>query len=564
MADDLFNSFMNGPDEKGRFGDFGGRFVSETLMPLILELEAQYEHAKTDQSFWDEMEFLWKHYVGRPSPLYFAERLTEELGGAKIYLKRDELNHTGAHKINNVLGQIILARRMGKTRIIAETGAGQHGVATATVCAKFGLKCIVYMGAHDVERQAPNVFRMKLLGAEVVPVTSGRGTLKDAMNDALRDWVTNVRDTFYCIGTVAGPHPYPAMVRDFQAIIGKEAKEQMKLEFQSIAHKLFEDKSEKFTQQNKSNMGEILNPLKDQLSEFKKKGEDVYDKESRDRVSLLQEIVSLKELNTRMSADALNLTKALKGDSKAQGNWGEMVLEKVLEASGLQKGREYETQGSFSNEDGQRLRPDVVVHLPENKHVVIDSKVSLTAWERFSSETEEQQELQLRAHIESIRAHIKDLSAKNYQDLYGINTPDYVLMFIPIEPAFLKALETDARLFGDAFDKNIMLVCPSTLLVTLKTIHNIWRFEYQNRNALEIARQAGALHDQFVLFAEALEDIGDKLDKAQRAYETAHKRLSSGKGNLVGRIQRLETLGAKARKSIPETLRLDSEEEEEV
>jgi len=227
MPDDILNSFMTGPDEKGRFGDFGGRFVSEPLMPLIVELEAQYEHAKTDQSFWDEMNDLWTNYVGRPSPLYFAERLTERLGGAKIYFKRDELNHTGAHKINNVLGQIILARRMGKTRIIAETGAGQHGVATATVCAKFGLKCIVYMGATDVERQAPNVFRMKLLGAEVVPVTSGRGTLKDAMNDALRDWVTNVRDTFYCIGTVAGPHPYPAMVRDFQSIIGKETREQM-------------------------------------------------------------------------------------------------------------------------------------------------------------------------------------------------------------------------------------------------------------------------------------------------------------------------------------------------
>jgi len=227
MPDDILNSFMTGPDERGRFGDFGGRFVSETLMPLILELEAQYENAKTDQSFWDEMDDLWTNYVGRPSPLYFAERLTERLGGAKIYFKRDELNHTGAHKINNVLGQIILARRMGKTRIIAETGAGQHGVATATVCAKFGLKCIVYMGATDVERQAPNVFRMKLLGAEVVPVTSGRGTLKDAMNDALRDWVTNVRDTFYCIGTVAGPHPYPAMVRDFQAIIGKETKQQI-------------------------------------------------------------------------------------------------------------------------------------------------------------------------------------------------------------------------------------------------------------------------------------------------------------------------------------------------
>ncbi len=227
MANDLFNSFMTGPDERGRFGDFGGRFVSETLMPLILELEERYEHAKTDPEFWAEMEYLWKHYVGRPSPLYFAERLTERLGGARVYMKRDELNHTGAHKINNVLGQIILARRMGKARIIAETGAGQHGVATATVCARFGLKCVVYMGAHDVERQAPNVFRMKLLGADVIPVTSGRGTLKDAMNDALRDWVTNVRDTFYCIGTVAGPHPYPAMVRDFQSIIGREVREQM-------------------------------------------------------------------------------------------------------------------------------------------------------------------------------------------------------------------------------------------------------------------------------------------------------------------------------------------------
>ncbi len=227
MSSELINSFKTGPDENGRFGTFGGRFVSETLMPLILDLEAEYEKAKTDQAFWDEMNHLWTHYVGRPSPLYFAERLTERLGGAKIYLKRDELNHTGAHKINNVLGQIILARRMGKTRIIAETGAGQHGVATATVCAKFGLQCVVYMGAHDVERQKPNVFRMKLLGAEVVPVTSGRGTLKDAMNDALRDWVTYVRDTFYCIGTVAGPHPYPAMVRDFQSIIGKEARAQM-------------------------------------------------------------------------------------------------------------------------------------------------------------------------------------------------------------------------------------------------------------------------------------------------------------------------------------------------
>ncbi|MCY3984735.1 MAG: tryptophan synthase subunit beta [Roseovarius sp.] len=225
---ELFNSFMNGPDEKGRFGRFGGRFVSETLMPLILELEKCFEHYKNHPEFLDEMDDLWKNYVGRPSPLYFAGRLTEHLRGAKIYLKRDELNHTGAHKINNVIGQILLARYMGKTRIIAETGAGQHGVATATVCAKFGLKCVVYMGSHDVERQKPNVFRMRLLGAEVIPVTSGRGTLKDAMNDALRDWVTNVEDTFYCIGTVAGPHPYPVMVRHFQNIIGMEAKAQIK------------------------------------------------------------------------------------------------------------------------------------------------------------------------------------------------------------------------------------------------------------------------------------------------------------------------------------------------
>jgi len=222
------NSFRTGPDEKGRFGVYGGRFVAETLMPLILELEAAYTEAKQERSFKAEMENLWRNYVGRPSPLYFAPRLTEHFGGAKIYLKRDELNHTGAHKINNVLGQILLARRMGKTRIIAETGAGQHGVATATVCAKFGLKCVVYMGATDVERQKPNVFRMKLLGAEIVPVTSGRSTLKDAMNEALRDWVTNVDDTFYCIGTVAGPHPYPAMVRDFQSVIGWEAKGQMR------------------------------------------------------------------------------------------------------------------------------------------------------------------------------------------------------------------------------------------------------------------------------------------------------------------------------------------------
>ena len=221
------NSFRRGPNESGHFGIYGGRFVAETLMPLILELEEAYKAAKADPSFQAELDQLNAHYAGRPSPLYFAERLTERCGGAKIYFKRDELNHTGSHKINNCLGQIQLARRMGKGRIIAETGAGQHGVAVATVAARFGLPCVVYMGATDVERQKPNVFRMKLLGAEVKPVTSGNGTLKDAMNEALRDWVANVESTFYIIGTVAGPHPYPAMVRDFQSVIGREVRQQM-------------------------------------------------------------------------------------------------------------------------------------------------------------------------------------------------------------------------------------------------------------------------------------------------------------------------------------------------
>jgi tryptophan synthase beta chain len=224
---DLRNSWEQWPDANGRFGEFGGRYVAETLMPLILDLEKEYRAAKLDPAFRAQMDDMWAHYVGRPSPLYFAERMTQHFGGAKIYFKRDELNHTGAHKINNCLGQVLLAMRMGKTRIIAETGAGQHGVATATICARFGLKCVVFMGETDVERQKPNVFRMRLLGAEIVPVSSGTGTLKDAMNEALRDWVTNVDDTFYCIGTAAGPHPYPEMVRDFQSIIGIEARQQI-------------------------------------------------------------------------------------------------------------------------------------------------------------------------------------------------------------------------------------------------------------------------------------------------------------------------------------------------
>ncbi|MGN6103152.1 MAG: tryptophan synthase subunit beta [Devosia sp.] len=227
MNQELANSLRNGPDEHGRFGLYGGRFVAETLMPLILDLEAAYRAARQDPGYAAELEELGRHYTGRPSPLYFAERLTAHFGGARVYLKREELNHTGSHKLNNCIGQILLAKRMGKSRIIAETGAGQHGVATATVCARFGLPCTIFMGATDVKRQHPNVLRMKMLGAEVRPVTAGAGTLKDAMNEALRDWVTNVESTYYLIGTAAGPHPYPEMVRDFQSVIGQEIREQM-------------------------------------------------------------------------------------------------------------------------------------------------------------------------------------------------------------------------------------------------------------------------------------------------------------------------------------------------
>jgi tryptophan synthase beta chain len=238
MSKPLPNSLRNGPDSRGHFGIFGGRFVAETLMPLILSVEEAYKQARQDEAFKAELSNLLTHYVGRPSPLYFAKRLSEHLGGAKIYLKREDLNHTGAHKINNCMGQILLAKRMGKKRIIAETGAGQHGVATATACALMGLECCIFMGTTDIERQAPNVYRMKLLGAEVRPVTAGAGTLKDAMNEALRDWVARVEDTYYLIGTVAGPHPYPAMVRDFQCVIGEEAKEQMKTLEGRLPHSL--------------------------------------------------------------------------------------------------------------------------------------------------------------------------------------------------------------------------------------------------------------------------------------------------------------------------------------
>lgn len=344
----------------------------------------------------------------------------------------------------------------------------------------------------------------------------------------------------------------------------EQARTQLNSEFQNLANKILEEKSKKFTEQNRENIDRVLTPLREQLGDFRRKVEDVYEKESKDRMSLFHEIKGLKELNRQISEDALNLTNALKGQTKTQGTWGEVVLERVLEESGLHNGREYQTQGSFTSAEGKRLRPDVIVHLPEGKDIIIDSKVSLTAYERYcSSEDEGQRQAALKEHIASLRGHIKGLSVKSYEDLPDVKSLDFVLLFLPIEAAFITAVENDRDIFREAFDKNIIVVSPTTLLATLKTVHNIWRYEYQNRNALEIAEKAGGLYDQFVLFVESMDDIGDKLNKASEAYQTARKRLVDGRGNLVRRTETLKKLGARTKKSMDEKLLLEASEDQE-
>ncbi|MGW8160702.1 MAG: DNA recombination protein RmuC [Desulfobulbales bacterium] len=343
----------------------------------------------------------------------------------------------------------------------------------------------------------------------------------------------------------------------------QEARDQLKMEFQNVANKIFEDKSQKFTEQNRENIEGVLKPMREQLLDFKKKVEDVYDRESKDRVSLYNEIIHLKTLNERISDDAVNLTNALKGQSKTRGSWGEMILERVLEESGLQKGREYEAQAMYASEEGQRRHPDVIVHLPEGKDIVIDSKVSLAAYEKYcAADTDEKRNKYLKEHIISVRTHIKTLSEKRYEELAGIRTLDFILMFLPIEGAFWTAIESEQGLFNESFDKNIMLVSPSTLLATLRIINNIWRYEDQNKNALIIAKKAGDLYEKFVGFVEALDDVGQKIDKARESYMTARNRLSEGKGNLVRRSIELRQLGVKAQKELPEALIVQALEEE--
>jgi DNA recombination protein RmuC len=345
----------------------------------------------------------------------------------------------------------------------------------------------------------------------------------------------------------------------------EELQQKFIKEFENLANKILTEKSETFTKQNRENIDQILKPLGEKIKDFEKKVDDVYVTDSKERALLVQQIKTLHDLNQQMSKDATNLTNALKGETKTQGNWGEFILESLLEKSGLMKDREYFLQESITSQDGKRFQPDVIVKLPDNKSIVIDSKVSLVAYEKFSSADNENERLNsIKEHILSIRNHIKNLSGKNYQNLYEIDGLDFVLMFLPIEPAFSLALQNDSGLFQEAYDKNIVIVSPTTLLATLRTIASIWRQENQNKNALEIARQSGALYDKFVGFVEDLQTIGSRIEQTQNAYSDAMKKLSTGRGNLVNSVQKIKKLGAKTSKSLPNPLiENDSEDGEE-
>jgi DNA recombination protein RmuC len=329
----------------------------------------------------------------------------------------------------------------------------------------------------------------------------------------------------------------------------EDAREQMTLQFKQLASDILEDKSKRFTRSNEENIAQILKPLQEKIQHFEKRVEETYMKEAKERFSLAKEIKNLQELNARISEDAINLTNALKGDNKAQGTWGEMILESILERSGLVKGREYEVQVSLKSSDGGRSQPDVIVHMPESKDMVIDAKVSLKAYEAFCSEDDADRKSELlKQHIQSIRNHVKLLAAKDYQHLSSLNSLDFILLFMPVEAAFSVAAQQDTELFINAFEKNIIIVGPSTLLTTLRTVQNLWRMAQQNQNALEIANRAGALYDKFVGFVEDLNDVGGKIEAAQRSYDRAHNKLQSGRGNLISRTENLKKLGAKATK----------------
>jgi len=331
-------------------------------------------------------------------------------------------------------------------------------------------------------------------------------------------------------------------------------QEQLRKDFELMASRILDEKSEKFTLQNKENIKNILNPLEEKIKTFEKKVEDTQKENISMHSALKQQLLGLKDLNQQMAKEATNLTKALKGDSKTQGNWGELVLERVLEKSGLEKDREYFVQQNFKREDGSRVMPDVVLHLPDSKKMVIDSKVSLTDYERLVNADDEERPIHLKAHVNSIKKHLDQLSAKNYQDLYDIESPDFVLMFIPIEPAFAVAINEDNTLYNKAFEQNIVIVTPSTLLATLRTIDTMWNNEKQQQNAIEIAKQAGALYDKFEGLVTDLTGVGKKIDAAKTDYSSAMNKLVEGKGNLISRVEKIKKMGAKAKKSLPENI----------
>jgi len=339
-------------------------------------------------------------------------------------------------------------------------------------------------------------------------------------------------------------------------------QERFKIEFKNLANDILEEKTQKFTDQNRTRLDEILKPLGEKIREFEKKVDDTYDKESKQRFSLEKEIQRLAEMNQQISTEANNLTKALKGQAKTQGNWGEMILESILEKSGLVRDREYFVQSSFTNEHGRRMQPDVIIAYPGDRQVVIDAKVSLNAYERYASaETKEEQDVAARDHLISVKNHINELSGKNYQDLYHLRTLDFVMMFMPVEPAYMLAMQQDPSLWSTAYDKRILLISPTNLITAVRMIANLWRVEYQNKNAQEIARQSGDLFDKFVNFVDDLTDIGKKIDATKQSYESAQNKLISGKGNLVRRAEKIRELAAKTSKEFPKSLTDKMEEE---
>lgn len=430
----------------------------------------------------------------------------------------------------------------------------------------FGLLLGVLIGDLRRRRQSDNDIQAARIDAnaygvklEAAIAQSQRlsGELAEARNEILQHANDNARLTTRL--------EEQAKVHEEKMQVLNSARDQLTAQFKQLSDSIFEHKQKSFNESSRQTLETLLTPFRDQIKEFRTRVDDIYDRETRDRSSLKEQINQLQQVNQRMSQEALNLTRALKGDSKARGNWGEVILERVLEESGLRKGHEYETQTSYTEQDGRRLQPDVVVHLPDDKDIVIDAKVSLVAYEQYvRAEDESERKAALQAHVRSLKQHIDGLSLKSYEHIEGINTLDFVLIFVPIESAFMAAFDSDPELFRIAYEKNIIVVSPTTLLATLRTVQSIWRHEHQNRNAETIAREAGGLHDQFVLMLNSLEDVGKHLDRSREAYEKTLDRISRGRGNLVRRVEKLEKLGAKVKRSLPRKYVADEEELESL